>query len=154
EGYDRPVVMDPGPASLSLSSGRPKAARWLGARHDNRGVGTFAHLRIPPQLLARDLRALGQGREFRPHDARVHLLRAGEARKAAIAAGDDALAAHHLRKPADALGNQLRMLDQDRRVADHPRNEALVLWKLCRLPNLPFVLMAWVGRFEGVGAGA
>src|SRR5207248_2205633 len=57
-------------------------------------------------------------------------------------------------KPADALGDQLGMLDQNRRMADHAGDEALVPRKLRALPHLPFVLMARIGRFEGVGAGA
>ena len=75
------------------------------------------HLPPLPQLLAGDRGAFAQRLELRPHDARVHLLRAGEGGEAAVGACDHVLPPDHAGVPADPLGHQLGMLDQDGRVA-------------------------------------
>ena len=64
--------------------------------------------RLPPQLPARDLRALHHRVELRPHDAGVDLVRAGEGRKAAVGAGDDVLAPDHLGVAAPAAARPVR----------------------------------------------
>ncbi len=53
----------------------------------------------------------------------------------------------------DALGHQLRMLDQHGRMADHARDQHLVLRQLGIPPDLPLVLVARVRRLERIGAG-
>src|SRR3981081_304326 len=102
-----------------------------------------------PQLLAGDLRALDPRLELRPHDARVHLLRAGEGGEAAIGAGDDVLAPDHLGVAPDTLGHQFGVLDQHSRVADDAGDERLALWQPGGLPQLPLMLVARVGGLEG-----
>src|SRR5260370_35684464 len=66
------------------------------------------------QFLRRDPRALGERLELCPHDAGVDLPCVREIRKTAVRAGDHVLTADHLGETADALRNQLRVLDQHR----------------------------------------
>ena len=77
----------------------------------------------------------------------------GEAGEAAIGAGDDVLLPDRTGKAADALGDQLGMLDDVRGMGDDPGNERLALGQFDALPNPPFVLVARVGGFERIGAG-
>ena len=72
------------------------------------------------------------------------------AAEAAVGAGDDVLAADRAGKPHDPLGDQLRMLDQIGRVADHARQDHLAVRQLDVVPQLPFVLVAHVGRLERI----
>ena len=53
-----------------------------------------------PKLLARDPRTFDQRLELRPDDRRMHLVRSGERGKAAVGAGDHALAADHVGEAA------------------------------------------------------
>ena len=53
----------------------------------------------------------------------------------------------------DAVGDQLGMLDHVGGVTDHARDEHLALRQLDVLPDAPLVLVAHVGRLEGVRAG-
>src|SRR5437763_16728664 len=88
-----------------------RAARCGEGRSRSRGLlsGGFA-----PQFPAREPRAVGERLELHPDDARMHFAGRGKACKAAIGAGYDILAPDCLRKPADALGDQLGMLDDIR----------------------------------------
>src|ERR1700728_1117731 len=52
------------------------------------------------------------------------------------------------------LGNKLGMFDQDGRMRDNAGDQNLAVRQLDVLPDLPFVLMARIGRLEGIGAGA
>ena len=70
------------------------------------------------------------------------------------APGDDVLAADHAGEPLDPLGDQFGVLDQHGGVADHAGDQHLALGQLHVLPHPPLVLVAGVGRLEGVGAGA
>jgi hypothetical protein len=65
-----------------------------------------------PQLLAGDACALSEGPELRPGDRRHHGGRPGEGREAAVDAFDDVLAPHQLGIAYDALGDELRVLDE------------------------------------------
>ena len=56
------------------------------------------------------------------------------------------------REPHDALGDEFRMLDDIRRVADHARNEHLALRQLDGLPDPPFVLVTRIGALDDESA--
>ena len=75
--------------------------------------------------LNEESRAVDERLELGPHDARVHLLRAGEGGKAALGASNDVPAPDHLGIASDALGHELGVFDQNSRVAYHPGNERL-----------------------------
>ena len=108
-------------------------------------VGLRTHAATSPQRLRRQPRALDQGAELGPGDLGVHA-----PAEAAVGAGDDILAADRAGKPHDPLGHQLRMLDQIGRVADHARQDHLAVRQLDVVPQLPFVLVAHVGRLERI----
>ena len=57
-----------------------------------------------------------------------------------------------LRQPHDALGDQLRMLDDIGGVADDAGNEHLARRQFRALPHAPFVLVARIGAFDDEGA--
>src|ERR1700689_4342539 len=72
-----------------------------------------------PQALGRDLRAFGERRELGPHHGGMHLGReAGPRGEPAVGAGDDVLPADQAGVLADAVGDQLGMLDVVRRVPE------------------------------------
>src|SRR5262249_40876706 len=124
------------------------ACSWICAQSATRHARTGAGSASAPQLLAGDFRALNERLEFRPDDARMHLLRAGEGGEAAIGTGDDVLAPHHFGIAADSLGDQLGMFDQNRRMADHAGNERLARRQFGALPHFPFMLVARVRGLE------
>src|SRR5262249_38610864 len=95
-----------------------------------------------------DARALDQRAELRPDDAFVNFLAAGEGAESAIGAGDDVLAPDDPRKAHDALGHQLRMLDEYARLRNGPRDENHAIGKSDVLPYAPLVLVARVRGFE------
>src|SRR5205814_9570567 len=78
-------------------------------------------------------------------------MRVDAAAEAAIGRGDDALTYDQISKAHDALGDKLRMLDNIRRMADHARQDQLVIGKFDLLPYLPFMFVADIARLEGVG---
>jgi hypothetical protein len=93
--------------------------------------------RSAPKLPARDPRAFGEARELRPDDLGLDLRpRGGNERrgKAAVGAGDDALAADELGETHDALGHQLGMLDDHGRVGDAAGDQNFVVRKLDLFP--------------------
>ena len=80
-----------------------------------------------PEPFAGDAGALDQRRELPPHDRGVNFIRARKGRKAAVGAGNDALAADDVGEPAEALRDQFGMLDQDRRLRDDARKQHFVV---------------------------
>ena len=84
----------------------------------------------------------------------MHFVRSGEAREAAIGAGDHVLPAHEIGEADDALGDQFGMLDQHRGVGDDARDQHRVFRELRFLPHFPFVLVPRIGSLEGKRAGA
>src|SRR6187397_2997700 len=108
-----------------------------------------ANARSAPQLLAGDASAVGKRLELGPDDRRMHLVRSRERGEAAVGAGNDALAADHLREAAEPLGHQFGMLDQHRRLRDDAGQQNLVVGNPGALPLLVFMLVARVRRLEG-----
>src|SRR6516162_4945174 len=78
-----------------------------------------------PQCSGRNPRAFGQGFQLRPHDRRMDATRERALREAAIGAAHDVFATDDLGQPDDALGNELRVLDDVGGMADHAGNQNL-----------------------------
>src|SRR6516164_6126215 len=106
-----------------------------------------------PQLPARKPRTLDQRLELRPHDGGMDAPIEGALRKSAIGAGHDVLAPQEIGKTQDAFGDELRMLDHVRDVADHAGDQQLAGRQLGALPYLPFMLVAGIAGLDHVGAG-
>ena len=73
------------------------------------------------------------------------------AAKAAIRAGNYIFATDNRGIAKDAIGNQLRMLDEVGRMTHDTRHQDLAGRHLDRLPGSPFVLMSHVAGLEGIG---
>src|SRR5207244_4414007 len=69
-----------------------------------------------------------------------------------VGAGNDIFFAHDLRETHDALGYQLRVLDEVARVPDDAGDEDLPLGQLHVLPDLPLVLVPRIARLDRIGA--
>ena len=82
----------------------------------------------------------------------MHFAGGGKAGKAAIGAGYDILAPDCLRKAADALGDQLGMLDDIRGMRDDAGDDRFAFGQFHLGPHFPFMLVARVGGLERVGA--
>src|SRR5690606_31529177 len=98
---------------------------------------------LRPETLRGDLGALPESFEPRPRDVLVDA-----ATETAVRAGDHVLATHELREVLDAVGNQLRVLDDVRCMTNDTRDDDLALGELHVLPDLPLVLMAGVRALE------
>jgi hypothetical protein len=101
-----------------------------------------------PQLRAGDACALREGTELRPGNRRHHGGRTSEGREAAVDACDDILAPHDVRIAHNALGDELRVLDEVGRRVDHARDEAFPVGQLHFFEDVPLVLVAGVGALE------
>ena len=71
----------------------------------------------------------------------------------AVGSRDDVLAPDDARVLDQALGHQLRVLDEVAGVAHDARNEDLALWQLHVFPHAPLVVVARIGGLDGVGLG-
>src|SRR5205823_208755 len=77
-----------------------------------------------PEALAGQFGAFGEGVELGPHHTRIDLGPVGRLRReAAVGASQDVLAADELRVAANALRDELRMLDKVVAVGDHTRDQ-------------------------------
>src|SRR3569832_743922 len=100
-----------------------------------------------------DRRALDQRLEFRPDDALVNLVIAGETRKAAIGTGNDTLAPERADPVAEPLRDQFRMLDHHVRLRDHARDHDAVVGQFGVAPARLFVFVPRIGSFKGERTG-
>src|SRR6185503_8255469 len=107
---------------------------------------------LGPELPARKPGSFAQRFQLRPHHRRMHAAIERPLRKAAIGAGDHVLAADNTRQARNALGHQLRMLDDIGGMTDDTGNQHLARTELCIFPYLPFVFMTRVGALDDVGA--
>ena len=73
--------------------------------------------------------------------------------ESAIGAGDDVLAADDPGVAHDPLGDELRVLDQVRGVADDSRNEDRAVERPDVLEDVVLVIVPRIRRFEGIRAG-
>jgi len=101
------------------------------------------------KVLRGDARAFGHRFEFCPDDLRIADTRA----EAAVGAAHDVLPADDLGVAHQPVGDRLWMLDDIRRMADDAGYEDLACGKLDLIPDAPFMLVAWVGRFDGNRVG-
>src|SRR6185369_10302339 len=103
--------------------------------------------RPSPQRVGGEPRALDQRAQLVPDDVGVDLDPTGEGAEAAVAARDDVLTTDHVGVALDALGDQVRMLDEVGGGVDDAGDEDLAGREVDALPHLPLVPV------PGVGAG-
>src|SRR5262245_26952055 len=101
-----------------------------------------------PELPRRAARAFGHAGELRPGDVRIDGRLADPRTEAAIGSSDDVLAADQTRVAADALGDQVRMLDEVGRRVEHARDENLAGGQLHALEQPPLVRVPWIRGLE------
>src|SRR2546427_1760699 len=107
------------------------------SRRSSRRARTRAiQLLRAPELLRRQVGALGHRLELGPGDGRV----TDTGAEPTVGPGDDVLAADEPRVRHQTLGDELRMLDEVAVVADHPGHEDLPRRQLHVLPHPPLVL--------------
>src|SRR6185369_2854790 len=113
-----------------------KRARRQAARAPSRSNASS------PKLLAGERRPVAERAQLGPGD-----LRMDAAAEAAVGAGDQVFPADDLGERDDAVGHQLRMLDEIGRVADDAGNQDLSRGQLYVAPDFDFVLVADVAGF-------
>src|SRR5215467_5119201 len=92
-------------------------------------------LASPPEFARRESGAFGETGEFRPHDARIDRRLPDPGAVAAITAGNDVLTANESRITADALRDQLGVLDEISLRLNHARDQHLSLRQFDILEN-------------------
>src|SRR4051794_22199039 len=113
--------MAPGPEGPGCLRRRRSPGLQAGASYP-RG----RHVLLAPELLRRDAGAFCHRAELGPGDLAMRHPGAD----AAVRAGDDVLAADEVCVAHETLGDELRVLDHIRDVADHARDEDLVARQL------------------------
>src|SRR5260370_41863783 len=83
-----------------------------------------------PELFCRQPSTLGHRRQFGPNNVGINRSLADPSAKAAVAAGDDVVAADEVGVTDDALRNQLRVFDEVRFRLDDTGKDCLALWQL------------------------
>src|SRR5262245_6709784 len=106
---------------------------------------------VLPELPRRAARALGHAGELRPGDVGIDGGLADPRAEAAIGPGHHVLAADQPRVAADALGDQVRVLDEVGRGVEHARDEDLARGELHALEQPPLGRLPWIG---GLGRDA
>ena len=84
--------------------------------------------RLLPELPRRAPRPLGHAGELRPHDVGDDRRLPHPGAEATVGPADDVLASDQLRVAADALGNQVRVLDEIRRRVQHAWDATQAGW--------------------------
>src|SRR5699024_8472711 len=92
--------------------------------------------------------AFGQRLQLRDRDLRVDA-----SAQAAVGRGHDVVGSDQLREALDAIGHELRVLDDVRGMGDDAGDDVFALGQLLLLPYPPFVFVADVGGFEGDAGG-
>src|SRR5262245_45902525 len=92
-----------------------------------------------PELARGDARTLGHRGHLRPHNVGIDGGLSHPRAEAAVASGDHVFPAHQLRVTADALCDELGMLDEVRLRFDHAGNEKLAFGQFPRFEKLPLV---------------
>ena len=100
---------------------------------------------LSPELLRGEAGAFGEAAQFGPGEVGMD-----PAAEAAIGAGDDVLAADDLGIAQDAVGDELRVLDEVGGVADHTRHQHLARRQFRLLPYPPLVLVPHIGSLERI----
>src|ERR1700730_17337058 len=118
----RPMANDPPFATLKHFTGD----LGIPSESDSLRIGIRTSGLPMPKLVGRQLRALDQRLQLRPHDRWMDTLHIRTLRETAIRTGDDVLAADKRCEANDSLGNELRMLDDVGGVADHAGDQHLI----------------------------
>src|SRR5215468_7324289 len=126
------------PVVCDIFWNRPGGKKWQKA--------SMWRIRSIPQLLAGQAGALDQRLEFRPHDRGMDAAVERALGKAAVGADHHVLAADEIGEAQRALGDQFGMLHYVGGMADDAGDQHLARRQFRRLPHLPFMLMAWIGR--------
>jgi hypothetical protein len=105
-------------------------------------------LRASPESLGGDCRALGHRAQLLERNVGIEFAVAGKGPEAAIAAGNDALAADDIGEAANALGDKIGVLDIVGGGVEHARHQDLVVGQLCLLPHRPFMSVPRVGGLD------
>src|SRR6516162_4949847 len=95
-----------GTAAPSLRAAEKSKSHWFDLLGPNSGAG------LRPELARGEARSFRQAGELRPYNARIDCSLAHPGTVAAIASGDDALAADEAGIAADALRDKLGVLDK------------------------------------------
>src|SRR5947209_20440483 len=111
----------------ALTTGPSCARSWEGSVRGSRvlAIVSISWARSVPELLGGDPGALGHRRHLGPDHVGIDRGLADPGAVATVAAGDDVLAANELGVAADALRDQLRMLDEIRFRFDHAGDQHL-----------------------------
>jgi len=105
---------------------------------------------MPPELLGRHSCAFSHRLEFRP----TYLGMTDSRSDAAVGPGHDILTAHDLGVAHQAISDGLRMFDEVAVMSHDSRNQYLSVRQLDVFPDAPFMFMAGIRRFDGIGASA
>src|SRR5262249_1678800 len=108
---------------------------------------------LSPELGTRQSCPLSHGLELGPDDGGVDFRLCGGLRgEAAVASGDDVLPSYEGSIFHQAISHRLRMFLKVGGMRDDSGNQHLPLGQLDALPDAPLMVMARIGRLEGVGA--
>src|SRR3984885_8832175 len=106
-------------------------------------------VRSVPESRGCDLRALYQRSQFAECDLAIHPAGgADRCREPTIRPGDHPLAPDNVGKAADALGDQLGVLDVVGAGIDHTGDQDLVVRQFRIAPHGPFMFVTRIGSFE------
>src|SRR5262249_4474949 len=86
--------------------------------------------------------------ELGPGDFAVDFAAPSGGAKATVRTGDHPLPSHHVGIAHNALGHQLRVLDEVGGAVQHPWNNHLIVRQPDVPPNLPLMSMARIGPFK------
>ena len=112
------------------------------------GAKRFLFAKVSGYLSSGDqISASAEACEFGVGDVGVDGAEAGEGAEATIAASDDALFADYVDKTAQALGDELGVLDKIAGAVDYSRYQHFIFgdFALALLEYAPFVRVPWVG---------
>src|SRR5262249_35805155 len=145
---ETPTTDVPGLQFNHLVGARALSAALRGRRWTYRPVSpvTLIANLAPPEVLRSKLRSFDKSAQLSPGKLGVNA-----AAKTAIRAGNYILATDNRGIAKDAIGDQLRMLDEVGRMTYDTRHQYLAGRHLDRLPGSPFVLMSHVAGLEGIG---
>src|SRR5262245_11437163 len=104
---------------------------------------------VLPELPRRAARTLGHAGELRPRDVRVDGGLPNPGAESAVGSGDDILAPDQSRVATDALGDQVRVLEEVGGRVEHTGDEDLAGGELHALEHPPLVRVPRVRGLEG-----
>src|SRR5215471_147672 len=130
-------------ASISIAFFLPKPARHVSSYHLSRPLRTRS---TGPKRLRGEASAFDERAQLGPDEVGMDA-----AAEAAIGAGDDVFAAGDCGVTQDPVGDELRVLDEVRGMADDTRHQHLARRQFRGLPDAPLMLVPHIGGLEGIG---